>query len=298
MTIALLSRRDLLHAAGVGVAASVLPLTRAATPTPTVHGTARSVILLWMAGGVTHIDSFDPKPDAPEEIRGTLGTIATTLPGVRFCEVMPCLAKQTDKLALVRTFSSGNDDHFLSQAMALSGRRVTPLQIDTEPNVGAVVSRLHGPRDGFPGYIAVPGTTRPGPPPRNLFVGGWLGQQYAPFPTGGKPKNEDFTAQVKEDAEDEFTKQGVKPVEGLDSDRLRGRVRCASGSTRVSAMRSPPPAWAMSIMALSTCCCRRRCDPPSTWRGSRRRSATATARRRSARAACWRGDWSKPGARS
>src|SRR5262245_6263346 len=222
MTLPLLSRRDLLRAAGVGVAASAVP-RRARGTSPPLAKSAKSVVLLWMAGGVTHLDSFDPKPDAPEEIRGTLGTLQSTLPGVRFTEVMPELARQTDRLALVRTFATGNDDHFLSQAMALSGRRVTPQQIDTEPNVGAVVSKLNGPRAGFPGYIAVPGTTRPGPPPRNLFVGGWLGGQYGPFPTGGKPKNEDFTAKVKEDAEEEFARQGVKPFAGLDADRLCGR---------------------------------------------------------------------------
>ena len=56
--------------------------------------------MLWMAGGVTHIDSFDPKPDAPEEVRGTLGTIDTRLPGVRFAESMPELAKQAHRIAL------------------------------------------------------------------------------------------------------------------------------------------------------------------------------------------------------
>src|SRR5689334_18708521 len=239
MPLPFLTRRDLLRAAGVGVAASALPFAKATRP-----ARAKSVILLWMAGGVTHIDSFDPKPDAPEEIRGTLDTIQTTLPGVRFTEVMPNLAKQTDKIALVRTFASGNDDHLLSQSMMLAGRPIASAQqFTTEPNVGSIVSKLNGPRAGFPGYIAVPGTTRPGPPPFNLFVGGWLGSQYAPFPTGGKAKNEDFTAGVKEDAEDEFAKQGVKPAAGLDPDRLaarRGlrdqldaRLRCAESAAGV-----------------------------------------------------------------
>ena len=112
-------------------------------------------------------------------------------------------------IALLRTYASGNDDHLLSQAAQLSGRKVTPAQLMTEPNVGSIVSKLHGPRAGFPGYIAVPGTTRPGPPPYNLFVGGWLGREYAPFFTGGAPKNEDFTAFVKEPPEDDFHKQGL-----------------------------------------------------------------------------------------
>src|SRR5204862_7909699 len=117
----------------------------------------------------------------------------------------------------------GNDDHFLSQAAALSGRKVTAAQITTEPNVGAIVSKLQGPRGGFPGYIAVPGTTRPGPPPHNLFVGGWLGREYDPFSTGGAPKNEDFTAQVKESHEEEFNQQALSLPGDIDGGRLSGR---------------------------------------------------------------------------
>ncbi len=224
MPFPFLNRRDLLHAGGVAVGASALSQFSTGDSRPPLSQKARSVIFLWLAGGVTHHESFDPKPDAPEEIRGSLTTIQTTLPGVRFTEVMPQMARQTDKIALVRTFAAGTDDHFQAQARALSGRMVNLQQIDTEPNVGAVVSKLRGPRAGFPGYIAVPGTTRPGPPPKNLFVGGWLGRQYGPFMTGGKAKNEDFTAGVKEDvAEEEFTKQAVRPGAGLDSTRLDGR---------------------------------------------------------------------------
>jgi Protein of unknown function (DUF1501) len=224
MPLPVLSRRDLLHAGGVAVGASVIPFANASERPGLSRPSTKSVIYLWLAGGVTHHESFDPKPDAPEEIRGTLSTIQTTLPGVRFAEVMPCMAKQTDKIALVRTFAAGTDDHFQAQARALSGRMVNLQQIDTEPNIGAVVSKLHGPRAGFPGYVAVPGITRPGPPPKNLFVGGWLGRQYGPFMTGGKSKNEDFTAGVKEDVpEEEFTKQAVRPAAGLTESRLAGR---------------------------------------------------------------------------
>src|SRR5213078_4102261 len=104
-----------------------------------------------------------------------------------------------------------------------SGRRVTPAQITSEPNVGSIVARLLGPRGGFPGYLAVPGTTRPGPPPKNLFGAGWLGAEYAPFPTGGAPRNEDFTARVLEPAEEEFNQQGLRYAAGLDAARLRRR---------------------------------------------------------------------------
>jgi hypothetical protein len=223
-----LSRRDLLRVGPLGVAASLLPTgfhaaaqARARADRPAA--TARSVILLWMAGGVTHIDSFDPKPDAPADVRGTLKAIATATPGVRFCESLPCLARQTPHLAVVRSYSHDSNDHFLSQAYALSGRKVPLSQITTEPNVGSIVASLHGPRAGFPGYIAVPGTTRPGPPPVNMFVPGWLGMPYAPFPTGGRPRNEDFTAKVLEANEEDFHLQALQYPTGVDAPRLAGR---------------------------------------------------------------------------
>jgi hypothetical protein len=218
----LLSRRDVLRVGSLAVAGSVLPFASAparGVPPPR----ARSVVVLWMAGGVTHIDSFDPKPDAPREVRGPLRPIDTSLPGVRFCETLPCLAAQAHRLALMRSYSSGNNDHFLSQAFALSGRRVGAAQILTEPNVGAVVSRVLGPRAGLPGYVAVPGTTRPGPPPTNMFTGGWLGREHAPFPTGGQPRNEDFTAKVSEAAEEDFHRQGLQFAAALDGSRLADR---------------------------------------------------------------------------
>jgi hypothetical protein len=154
---------------------------------------------------------------------------------------MPELAQQAHRLALVRSFSHDSNDHFLSQAFALSGRKVTPVQITTEPNIGAIVSKLHGPRAGFPGYIAVPGTTRPGPPPTNEFTGGWLGQQYGPFCTGGAPKNEDFTARVPEAAEEEFNLQALSYSDGIDSDRIASRrsIRQRLESALEAVERSP-----------------------------------------------------------
>jgi hypothetical protein len=217
----LLNRRDLLRVGAVGASALLVPSAFARPQMAAAK--AKSVILLWMAGGVTHIDSFDPKPDAPKEIRGTLTAIQTGLPGVRFSEVMPCLARQTHQFALLRSYAHGNDDHFLSQAWALSGRRVTMSQITTEPNVGSIVAKLLGPRAGFPGYIAVPGTTRPGPPPTNEFTGGWLGREFDPFCTGGKPRHEDFTARVREADEDEFHKQALNYAFDMNSARMAGR---------------------------------------------------------------------------
>src|SRR5262245_51682605 len=167
-------RRDVLRVGSMAISASMLPgivqARQAGAAAP--EGRARSVIYLWMGGGVTHIDSFDPKPTAPEEIRGTLKDIATNLPGVRSAEPCPRLARMADQFALVRSFSHDSNDHLLSQAYTLSGRKVTMNQLFSEPNIGSFVSHLLGPRNSLPGYIAVPGITRPGPPPYMLFVGG------------------------------------------------------------------------------------------------------------------------------
>lgn len=219
-----LNRRDLIRVGSLSLGASLLPAgLTVGGPVTGRPPRARSVIFLFMAGGVTHIDSFDPKPDAPEQVRGTLDTIQTPLPGIRFTEVMPELARQLPRLALLRSFSHDSNDHLISQAHVLSGRRVTLAQITTEPNIGSIVAKLQGPRSGFPGYIAVPGTTRPGPPPYNMFGGGWLGSQYNPFATGGTPRNADFTARVREADEEDFNQQGLQPPTGVPADRLRQR---------------------------------------------------------------------------
>lgn len=236
---ALLARRDLLRIGALSVGAQALPVgmstLRAAgerTSPPGKRSTPRaeSVIYLWMGGGVTHLESFDPKPEAPEEIRGTLDPIDTALPGVQFCEACPNLATIADKLSVIRSFSHDSNDHLMSQVYTLSGRKVTPAQLFTEPNIGAVVSHLYGPRHGLPGYIAVPGITRPGPPPHNLFVGGWLGDQYAPFAVGGQPAQPDFTVGDKSEnpspvCDEDLQPQALGLPGDMSSQRLLERVR-------------------------------------------------------------------------
>ncbi|MCA9065805.1 MAG: DUF1501 domain-containing protein, partial [Planctomycetaceae bacterium] len=121
-----LCRRDVLRCGSVALAGSLLPgLSSAAAVPASKSATADSVIFLWMGGGVTHIDSFDPKPNAPEQIRGTLGTIRTIVPGVQFAEPMMRLAEIANELCVVRSFSHDSNDHLLSQVYTLSGRKVT-----------------------------------------------------------------------------------------------------------------------------------------------------------------------------
>jgi hypothetical protein len=224
----LFNRRDVLRVGALSIAASAIPAEWSAAAA-TGRGKATSVIYLWMAGGVTHIDSFDPKPQAPVEVRGILEDIATSLPGVRFCETLPNLAKIADQLAVIRNYSHDSDDHLLSQVFTLSGRKVDATKLFTEPNIGSIVSRLQGPRGGLPGYIAVPGITRPGPPPHNLFVGGWLGSQYVPYALGGLPEQADFSVGEKlydppAESHEELTPQSLTLPNEVPLTRLSSRV--------------------------------------------------------------------------
>jgi hypothetical protein len=249
-----LARRDLLKVGSLSLSTLAAPgLMRAAqAAAEPAHARAKSVVFLFMAGGVTHIDSLDPKPDAPVEIHGGLRPIDTALPGVQFCETMPCLARIADKLAVVRSYSHDSNDHLLSQAFALSGRKVPMANIQTEPNIGSLVSYLHGPRAMLPGYMAVPGWTRPGPPPYNMFVGGWLGAEFAPFAVGGPPEIEDFSATCGRERDpnphiDELIQPpALELLSGLDDRRLSDRALLRS--TLDAAQRQAEQAAALAAM--------------------------------------------------
>ena len=238
------NRRDVLRVGSLSIAATAVPAAILAGGSATAaeakqapvegKGKAKSVIFLWMAGGVTHIDSFDPKPEAPVEVRGTLNDIPTSMPGTRFCETVPNLAKIADQLCVVRSYSHDSDDHLLSQVYTLSGRKVNMTQLFSEPNIGSIIGHMQGPSNGLPGYIAVPGITRPGPPPYALFVGGWLGSQYAPYCLGGLPEQPDFSVGDKLSDPPAQMEEDLKPR----SLTLSGEVALARLSSRMQLRQS------------------------------------------------------------
>src|SRR5947209_2929803 len=113
--LTLVSRRNLLKAGLAGVAGLTVPellrrrarAAEAGRPTKT----GKSVILLWMAGGPSHIDTWDPKPDRPPENRGPFGVTATKLPGVLFCERLPKQAAMLDRFTLIRSVDARHSNH-------------------------------------------------------------------------------------------------------------------------------------------------------------------------------------------
>src|SRR5438067_13519250 len=109
--LTVLSRRNMLKAGLAGLAGLSLPaLLRQQAEGSTSKG-RRSVILLWMTGGPSHIDTWDPKPDRPPENRGPFGTIATRLSGVRVCEHLPRMAALLDKFTLIRAVDCRGSNH-------------------------------------------------------------------------------------------------------------------------------------------------------------------------------------------
>lgn len=115
---------------------------------------ARSVILVFLGGGLSHHDTFDPKPEAPENVRGQYGTIPTAVPGLRICEKLPLLARVMDRLTLVRSGAHTNDHHETATNWVLSGRFGSPF--GDYPAIGAVVAHETGFGGQVSPYVAVP----------------------------------------------------------------------------------------------------------------------------------------------
>jgi hypothetical protein len=149
------TRRDVLRVGGLAFAGLTLAdvLRGRACASASVDrgaGRGKSVIMIWMRGGPSHIDSFDMKPDAPAEIRGEFRPIQTNVPGVQICEYMPLLAGDMDKLAIVRGIKSNDlgdhTPHYIITGSPDRGKR---------PAFGSIVSHLRPRSDGLPPYVSL-----------------------------------------------------------------------------------------------------------------------------------------------
>ncbi|MBC8326556.1 MAG: DUF1501 domain-containing protein [Verrucomicrobia subdivision 3 bacterium] len=138
----------------------------------------KAAIFVRLGGGPTHMDTFDLKPDAPDTHRGEFKEIKTNVPGVRFCEHLPKLAKVADKFAILRGVSHTLAAHALGTQYLMTGNR--PLPSLRFPTYGAVVSKEMGSAKELPAFVAVPNQ---GNDPT-----GFLGVEYGPFETGSSPR--------------------------------------------------------------------------------------------------------------
>jgi hypothetical protein len=138
---------------------------------------AKSAVFVYLAGGPSHLDTFDPKPDAPADVRGEFKPADTVAPGVRVCEHLPLLAKCADTFAVLRGVSHTLAGHELGTSYLNTGSRPVPSLV--YPGYGAVVSKeLPGAAD-LPHFVAVPGTPQ---------KAGYLGVRYAPLQTNATPQ--------------------------------------------------------------------------------------------------------------
>lgn len=204
-----LSRRAFLQAgavslAGWGLSAGALAEAVRASEA----GRARSIILVWLWGGPSQLDTFDPKPHAPAAYRGPFSTIGTRLPGVRFCELLPRLAQRSDMFSLVRTNRNLSADHLVGGSIGLCGAPAQQNQYP--PNFGSIVARHHGDA-ALPPFISMSrGPVADGRAPMDGYGGGRWGKGYDPF-----------LVSCSEDGD--VTVPALKLLDGLSPERLLDR---------------------------------------------------------------------------
>jgi len=146
---------------------------------------AKSIIHIFLPGGIAHQETFDPKPYSPIEYRGEMGTIPTKIPGEVFCETLPQTAQIADKITVIRSFSHGEAAHERGTHNMFTGSRPSPALV--YPSMGSVVSHEYGPRENLPPYVCIPNAP-------NEYAGpGYLSSSFGPFSLGSDPASQGFT---------------------------------------------------------------------------------------------------------
>ncbi|HEY3790030.1 MAG TPA: DUF1501 domain-containing protein [Urbifossiella sp.] len=183
------SRRSFLQVGALAVGGLTLPnflKLRAAQPA----ARKKSVILIWQAGGPSHIDMYDLKPNAPAEVRGEFQPINTNVPGIQIGEHLPNQAKIFDKLAVVRSAFHTNAGHGMGSQWMQTGYQATiEVNDNIYPSTGSVAAKMNGPNDpGLPAYVNLP---------RQVSFGkaAYLGASFNPFSPDSNPNEANF--QVK-----------------------------------------------------------------------------------------------------
>jgi hypothetical protein len=189
------TRRDFLRVGSLGMGATALPAllkSRAEAAAAGHEVKDTSVIWLWLGGGPTHVETFDPKMTAPSEYRSTTGEVQTNVPGITLGGTFPKFAGVADKMAFVRSFAHTNSGHGGGTHWVMTGydnRLVDNGGLPSRPSMGAIVSRVRGANNlktGMPTYVRLGGIGSDGP--------AFLGAAYSPFdPAGQARRNMNLT---------------------------------------------------------------------------------------------------------
>jgi uncharacterized protein (DUF1501 family) len=181
-------RRGLVAAGGLMLADSFSFHAFAAAP----PAKAKAVIQLWMWGGPSHLDTFDPKPEAGNDYCGPLkNPIQTNVPGIKISELLPLLAKQADKYSIIRGMTHGNNGHETAAYIVQTARQ--PGGRLVYPCIGAVASLFRGYDAGYKGLI--PPYIVMTDPLGRFSPNGFLSERYQPFVTGGNPAQTPFAVE-------------------------------------------------------------------------------------------------------
>jgi hypothetical protein len=196
-----MTRRDWLRVGALGIGALTLPnLLRLEASGPR-QARARSVIMLFLSGGPSHLDMWDLKPHAPEEIRGTFRPAATRVSGIQICEHMPMTAAIMDKCAIVRSMQHASGNHpaaaywmMVGSPMTRVAPQVVTMSREDRPHPGAVATHLLPPTSRMPGWVMVPEAISPVGPERPGQHAGFLGAAFDPYRVNSDPNSRTYSA--------------------------------------------------------------------------------------------------------
>lgn len=215
-----ISRRDMLRYTAAGMGGMVLGAPFQASAVKPAK--AKAVIQIWMWGGPSHLDTFDPKPDAGADYCGAYTSpIETNVGGIRICEALPLLAKQADKYSIIRSMTHGVNAHETASYMVQTGRPAGTG--DVFPCAGAVVSLFNGYDAGYKGLI--PPYVVLTQPQGRFSESGFMGLRYKPFATGGKPSAPVFTVEG-------IIQQGITEARQKDRRQLLHNLETYSGKMK------------------------------------------------------------------
>jgi hypothetical protein len=184
-----LTRRALLHVGSLGVAGfSLGDLLRMQAFAAQDAPRAKSIILLWLWGGPSHLDTFDLKPKAPLQYRGPYAPIATSVPGTQICELLPQLARRAGHYAIIRSMHCESNDHGIAGTIGLTGSQTGGASLGGQvlpgalkPTHGSIVSRVIHHASPTPAFVTVGGRLHQGKKAITGEGGGPLGTLYDPF---------------------------------------------------------------------------------------------------------------------
>lgn len=200
--LTVVGRRSMLKASLAGIAGlSAMDLFRASSLAGSQGErttTGKSVILIWMTGGPSHIDTWDPKPEMPAEIRGPFSTIPTMIPGISVCEYYPKQAAMMDQMTIIRSVDCKFSNHEPTHVMQTANREADPRtnrEGANYPAIASIVGKMHGANDHrLPPYVVLNMKSR-----SHVAWGGYLGKQHDPF-LGGNDQAFRLPANITESA--------------------------------------------------------------------------------------------------